>query len=71
MRQRRLCGNHLQRRRTEVAQAGARPQGDAHLKKTSLKDDVAFKPFEETKKIQLVEDNTSKMAIIGTGLDDK
>jgi hypothetical protein len=41
------------------------------LKKPSLKDDVAFTPSKEMKKIELIEDNKSKTTTIGASLDDK
>jgi hypothetical protein len=41
------------------------------LKKPSLKDDIAFTPSKETKKIHFVYGDTTKTATIGAGLDDK
>ena len=39
--------------------------------KPSSKVDSSFKPKDDTKKIKLVEDDPTKEAIIGAGLDDK
>ena len=41
------------------------------LKKPSSKVDSSFKPKDDTKKIKLTEDDPTKEAIIGAGLDDK
>jgi hypothetical protein len=41
------------------------------LKKPSLKDDVAFTPSEETKKIELEENDKTKTTTIGSALDPK